>query len=322
MNKKRNIEIIFNLTSPLSHIGETESTHSFLNTVKLLSDGKVEECFVYSANAIRGKLRDMAAKYLLDRYGKKVSLDAFHVLFSGGNISGTLRTDIEQARRVREKLPMVSLFGGGIGNQILEGKMNVGFAYPVCSETADIIPQDVKEIDYSHQEISQRLLTEEIAFTRTDDSKNEMSVYLDNIEDAGEKKKDSATTQMRYNVEYIIPNAQLYCRIDLECTDIEFGAFLSALQEWANTSTLGGMASKGFGFFNAKILHDGILLGTMDGNRLTFDHPFYQEFLKAYDEIISQLEGIEDVLAVSGQEKKKKEKKNDKENDSAVEDNM
>lgn len=253
------IETIYTLKQPLSHIGESESTVSFLNTIRIVSGGKVEEVFALTGNSIRGTLRDCAARHLLDRLGTKVGKKEFNILFSGGNISGSMSTDIDQAKKYRNFLPIVSVFGAGIGNQILSGKMTLGFALPVCKETDRIIPKDaaVKE---ELREISWKSLTGAINFTRNDDSKNvNYWKYLNNNENKEDKKdKDSASTQMRYEVEYFVPGAQLYHTINL-CTDtdMELGVFVAALEEFSRSPILGGMGGKGFGLCEAKLIADG-----------------------------------------------------------------
>lgn len=249
------IETIYTLQQPLSHIGENESTVSFLNTIRIAVNGKVEEVFALTGNAIRGTLRDCAARHLLDKLGVKVGKKEFNILFSGGNISGSMSTDIDQAKKYRELLPIISLFGAGVGNQILAGKMTQGFALPVCQETKDIVP-DIDCIKDGLKNNSWKSLTGTINFTRFDDSKNvNYQGYMQSDNDNTDK--DSASTQMRYEVEYLVPGAQLYHIINL-CTDtgIELGAFVASLEEFSRSPVLGGMGGKGFGLCEAELIAD------------------------------------------------------------------
>lgn len=254
MNHYR-IETIYTLVSPLSHIGESESVQSFLNTTTVVSEGEPKETFVYNGNAIRGMLRDCGAKYLLNKLGIQVPLKAFHLLFSGGSIGGTQNTDIDQARLLRKSLPFVSLFGGGVGNQILDGKLKQTFAYPICRETNDILPAYVEKSQYSWRQLSG-----DIEFSRKDDDKNEniRSEYLlqsdeqpNLIEGETKKKKDEPATQMRYSVEYMAAGTKLWHRWDIVCEEVELGAFVSCLWEWQKQAYLGGMSGKGFGLVTA-----------------------------------------------------------------------
>lgn len=253
--KHYRIETIYTLLQPLSHIGESESTQSFLNTTTIVSNGEPVECFVYSGNAIRGMLRDCGARYLLDRLGIQVPLKAFHLLFSGGSIGGAQSLDIDQARLIRKALPFVSLFGGGVGNQILDGKLKQTFAYPICKETNDILPAYVEKSDYSW-----RHFTNVIEFSRKDDEKDvnlsDLYLYDPDVKllEGGEKekkKKEEPATQMRYGVEYLAPGVKLWHRWDIICTELELGAFVSAIHEWQKQPYLGGMSGKGFGLVAA-----------------------------------------------------------------------
>lgn len=257
--KHYRIETIYTLLQPLSHIGESESTQSFLNTTTVVNGDKIEEVMVYSGNALRGMLRDCGARYLLNKLQIQVSLKAFHLLFSGGSIGGAQSIDIDQARAIRKALPFVSLFGGGVGNQILDGKLKQTFAYPICRETNNILPSYLPKPEYSW-----RHLSNVIEFSRKDDEKNETMrnqfLALEGEEllaiegERGKKKKeDGPATQMRYAVEYMAPGTQLWHRWDIICDEVELGAFVSAIHEWQKQPYLGGMAGKGFGLVSAEM---------------------------------------------------------------------
>lgn len=286
------IETVYTLKQPMSHIGESESTVSFLNTIRIVADGKVNEVFALTGNAIRGTLRDCAARNLLDMLGIKLKKKEFNILFSGGNISGTLSTDIDQAKAYRELLPIISIFGAGVGNQILSGKMTQSFALPVCKETVQIVP-DIIGIDKSMFQSSWKQMTGTINFTRFDDSKNvKYHKYLDDGEDNTDK--DSASTQMRYEVEYMVPGTQLYHIINL-CTDdqIEIGAFVSALQEFAKSPILGGMGGKGFGICDADFIADGESFAEIENEQFTMSEKA-ENALNAYNSYI--LENKEKII--------------------------
>lgn len=287
------IETIYTLKQPLSHIGESESTVSFLNTIRIASDGKVSEVFALTGNAIRGALRDCAARDLLDMLGIKLKKKEFNILFSGGNISGTLTTDIDQAKSYRELLPIISIFGAGVGNQILAGKMTQSFALPVCKETVQIVP-DIMGIDKSMFQNSWKQMTGTINFTRFDDSKNvKYHQYINDNEDNTDK--DSASTQMRYEVEYLVPGTQIYHIINL-CTDdqIEIGAFASALYDFSKSPFLGGMGGKGFGLCDADFIADGEQFAEIVNERLVMSEKA-ENALNAYKNFV--MENKEKIIA-------------------------
>lgn len=115
----KKLRIKYRLLSPLSHIGETASTGSYFQTI-LTSAGRVP---VVTGNSIRGKLRDCMALHLLDLLDAKVGKDTFNILFSGGNINGAMKDDVEKAKAVRAHFPLISLLGGGL----------LFFSYGVCT---------------------------------------------------------------------------------------------------------------------------------------------------------------------------------------------
>lgn len=262
--KSYRLDVLYTLLAPMSHIGESHSTDSYFNTVTVLGpDGRPTECAVYNGNAARGMWRDAGARYLLNKLGGiQVPLPAFHLLFSGGSIGGDQSIDIDQARRLRAMIPHVSLFGGGVGNQILPGKLNVGSAYPLCAEAQRFLPPRFRRPDA----ISWRQMTTEQSFTRRDDAKDEnYRAYIADADldapalegevstDAAKGKKKEPPTQMRYTVEALAPGTQLYQRIDLiAVSEVELGAFVAAIVEWARHPYLGGMNRLGYGLVEAE----------------------------------------------------------------------
>lgn len=253
------------LLSPLSHIGESAGPDSFLSQDVIIGpDGQPVEAFVYSGNAFRGQLRDLAAIYMTEKLGGLVyNPDVFYLLFSGGSLGGAQSMDIDQARMYRRNVPMLSVFGGGVGNQILTGKIKVGPMYPLVAECQRILPAHLRRDDAP----SWQQWTFEKSFTRMDDAKNEnLRKYL--VEPAGAlpdaeqqlltgeapvsekktKKKEDPPQQMRYTVEMLAAGSVLYQRIDLcDMTDLELGAFVSALVEFSKRPYIGGKSNVGCG---------------------------------------------------------------------------
>lgn len=236
------LRIKYTTTAPVSHIGETASTGSYFQTIKT-SNGRLP---IITANSVRGTLRDNGAKYLLDTLGIKVSKEIFNVLFSGGNLNGTMKNDVAKAKSVREHFPFVSLFGGGLGDMIMAGKMIVGNLYPLVKETYEMLGEKMTEVSWKN-------LIDEIEFTRTDDGKDD--ILAGYMADPEEDKKAKASTQMRFAVQYMAEGTEFVQDIYFfnNATDLEMGAFYSALAEWFKLPKLGGMSSKGFGIFNAVV---------------------------------------------------------------------
>ena len=242
----------FKTKSPLSHISESISTNSYLVQDPILQpDGEIEEVFAYNGNAWRGQLRDLSATYLLEKLGMKVDLDAFHLLFSGGKIGGDQSIDIAKAKLMRKVVPHISIFGGGIGTQIMQGKLKVGSSYPLCVEALPVLHsqyyQQAKNISYAD-------LTTEKSFTRFDDSKNfdlHDKVKVDEqhlLETKQKKKEGDVSTQMRMTSELLIAGVTLAHEIDLiNIDEIELGVIVSALTLFAQAPYIGGQSNKGHG---------------------------------------------------------------------------
>ena len=297
--KKR---IKYKMLAPVSHIGETASTGSYFQTV-LTAGGRVP---VITGNSIRGQLRDSMAAHLLDTLSEgslipvKVSKDVFNILFSGGNINGAMKDDVEKAKNVRAHFPLVSLMGGGLGDMIMAGKLICSFAYPVCKET--------ESITGTESDISWHSLIDEMEFTRTDDGKNDqLAAYM---QDADEEKTAKASTQMRYSVQYMAAGTEFvqdFIFLD-GVTELELGAFYAGLVNWFKVPHLGGMAAKGFGLFDAELCGEELSVrnGTVaigDPGKLIAN---YEDFIRT--------DGAEYLNLFDTKKEKKNGKKADKPN--------
>lgn len=255
----RNVRLtgLFTLRSPLSHIGEAISTNTYLVQEPILQpDGQTEEVAVYNGNAWRGQLRDLAAEYMLQRLGNAaVPLEAFHLLFSGGKIGGDMGSlDVGKMRRTRAAVPMVSLFGGGVANMIMPGKLRVSNAYPLCQEAIPALPESLHA---DADRVSYRGLTVEKSFSRVDNAKNpRYQPYIQSAaelldgpaESKGKTKRDGPADQMRMTSELLIAGVRLYTSIDcLDVTEVELGCLTSALHAFSISPHIGGQANKGHG---------------------------------------------------------------------------
>lgn len=253
----------FRLLSPLSHIGESISATSYLVQEPVIQPGGgVEQIFVYSGNAWRGQLRDLAAEYMLDALGRpRLPLDTFHMLFAGGRIGGEQSTNIEQARRMRRAIPLMAVWGGGVGNQILPGKLRVRNAYPLVEEALPVLPRQ-------HHEAASRTryadVTFEKSFSRMDDSRDarvadarllaapvavsQGALMAPADAPPGKVAKEPPPEQMRMTVELVAAGTVLATAIDvLDCSEVELGCLVSALHRFARSPHIGGQANRGHG---------------------------------------------------------------------------
>ena len=230
---------------------------------------------VISGNAIRGILRDRGMLHMLKCLGygvdeetgevRGLSLAAFYFLFSGGALTkggGNAGLDIDEARRWRKTIPLVALFGGAMGNQIMPGAVKIGKAIPICKETAHLIPERF----VTGQEQSIWDMCQEEAYTRRDDEKNEKlrqlitpevrglleAAAVDKQHKSGTKDDVAGETgqkqQMRYFVETLAAGTRLFWEVALDdVTDTEFDAFCVTMAEFGRYPYIGGKSGVGHG---------------------------------------------------------------------------
>lgn len=268
--------VVTALTS-ISHIGDSHGVNAKLRREKFVQpDGTVEEIPVISGNSLRGILRDRGMLHMLKQLGYGVndetgevaglSLPAFYFLFSGGALTKDAGRgiDVDEARKWRSMIPLVALFGGAMGNQIMPGQVKVGKLIPICQETRHLIPE--RFVD-GMGDVSIWDLCQEEAYTRRDDEKNEKLRQLIApevralLEASAASKREKARSgdadpvgetgqkqQMRYFVETLASGTRLYWDLTLDdVTDLEFDAFCVTLAEFSRFPFIGGKSGVGHG---------------------------------------------------------------------------
>ncbi len=251
--------------SAVSHLGDSAGgTTSIFRREKVLCGGRVLEMPIISGNSFRGLLRDKGMRFMLRELGDPtLSPPAFHFLTSGGALTKDAGRglDIGQARRLRELIPLVGVFGGACGRQILEGKLQVGKWYPICAELIDFLPPHYHHAPEANISIYE--MTDLHSFTRTDDAKSEkwqalLPVAERPLLEAPKTKtakdgtevaeKPGTAQQMRYSQEVLIAGTKFYCWLGLQdVTDLEYEGFASALTEWSRAPFIGGQSRHGCG---------------------------------------------------------------------------
>lgn len=280
----------FTLLAPLSHIGESHSTDSYLNEEPVVqADGSVEPVFVYNGNAWRGQLRDLIAEHLCETMGITLPLPVFHLLTSGGSIGGNQVVDLAQSRALRRTLPSLSLLGGGVGTQLLPGKLTVGNGYPVCRETVRLVPEH-RRPPVEHL-AAYRTLTFAKSFTRRDDSKDPLKT-----EAALGGARSDEVQQMRYTVELMAAGAELYTYLELRATtDLEVGALAAGLARFAEHPFIGGKSATGHGrvaltYLDGDGLAGGARVFEADGSGGCYLCAMLADALEAYEAHLRQLD--------------------------------
>lgn len=245
--------------SPISHLGSQRTgTVTTLNRQKFIQpDGSVEDVPIISGNSFRGQLRDSGMRFMLEAIGLRVDLPVFHLLFSGGILTradtSTINVRTGDYRRLRELVPLLSVFGGAVAGQIMAGKLDVGQFLPICAETAHLLPDGALPAEGTMPSVYDYLGI--VEFTRTDDSKQETYRHLMAptvvalLEGESVPGEDGpATQQMRYGTEVFGSGTRFWHEMALRnVTNLEREAFFSALQVFSERPVLGGKGAIGLG---------------------------------------------------------------------------
>ncbi len=237
------IRLVLRLESPAFHGGDykTGSETLFRRLKFLTENGDIIEIPYISGNEIRGQLRRITMRDFLRRVNYEVkSLRLYHSLFSGGVLeestssSETPHLDVELRRRIRKMLVPVSLFGFAYRNQVVEGKLRVMHALPICREIRDYLPSDIVSRYTAHAERS-------------------IYEYLDwtfHTRHAEEKRvsEEEQAVQMLYRFEVLIPGTLLYTEIICEdCNEVERSCLAHMIELWKSRPFIGGKSSTGYG---------------------------------------------------------------------------
>lgn len=254
------------------HVGgeQTGGTIKLFHREKMrCSDGKIGLMPIISGNGFRGILRDCGMFFLLreldllEQGSFLLDPAPFDFLTSGGALSKEAGRgiDFDLIRRIRELLPLASVFGGATGRYILEGKWQSGSWVPICQETRWRLPPQYRDHPDTRDSIYE--LMEIHHGSRMDDKKKAkwqaflppeqhalLSAPKTRTTKSGEEiaEKPGIAQQMRFGHETIISGSHFSCWINLEyVTPLEFEAFCTALAQWRVKPMIGGRGSEGLG---------------------------------------------------------------------------
>lgn len=263
------------LSSIVHNGGESLSTSAMLRREKcVLPNGRVESIPIISGNGMRGLLRDRGMFHMLRSLGygvdeekgdvKGLPLPAFYFLFSGGSLvsTGSNGIDIDWARKIKETIPLVGLFGGAVGNMIMPGKMKIGKLIPIAMETNHLLPEKFRN---EHAESVWEYVQEEM-YVRKDDEKDDRLRGMISVVDKKKlaskdqrkiiksKAGGGVAQQMKYSVESLVAGTQFYWKVILEdVTDVEFDAFITTMIEFSKAPHIGGKSNIGHGEISVKM---------------------------------------------------------------------
>jgi len=270
--------------SPIYHGGNEKTGNVvLLNRLRFIVGGKPVDVPVISGNQIRGRLRRLLARDFLRLAGYELDLSQkkhqklYHTLFAGGVLteveegeSGVVDLDLK-ARLVRYVVP-IRLFGASYANQMVEGRVLVGFALPICRELVDFTGVDS---DVSFYQLITRAFQ-----TRRD----ELRVG------SGREGEDDETVQMIVEYEVFAPGAQFFHELVLETEEeglaLDLSALYRAVKLWQEEPHIGGKSSAGFGRLKIEYLWPS---GVSEQKYLEHVEENRDEIRKALDELAEVL---------------------------------
>ena len=237
--KTERFEGVLTALSPIHHGGdESTGSRATLRRMKFIqTNGKKIDIPVISGNSIRGVLRRLVMRDMLDTLGHELtSIKTYHMLFAGGTLESVQSSDagqinLDMRKRLRTKIPALSLFGSAIGNQMIEGKMKCAYAIPICTETEMFTPNNVSQLSTYEQST--------VDFTtRRDD------LHAD-------REDGDAAHQMIVNFEVFAPGTSFYHKFTLlDCNEIEAAVLGRAVELWTERPYVGGKSGIGMGEVN------------------------------------------------------------------------
>jgi len=203
-----------------------------------LPDGPVEVPVV-SGNGIRGPLRRLIFQDLIERAGYEPKNAAgqvklYHSLFSGGILEAVAEKDagyidLAMKRKLRAAIPPLALLGTAIKNQMLEGKVDVGYAIPRVKELMSFLQAGGPEITATLADIQQQTFN-----TRRD----EMAQAA--------KEGGGASSQMLHTWWYIPPGTTFQHAFTLiDPSDVERACLGQMIALWKMRPRLGAKAGTG-----------------------------------------------------------------------------
>lgn len=241
----KSIYVDMKVESPIHHseFGRGASNAVGLRRFPVLGpDGQARPVPAVSGNALRGRMRRVVMRELLDRCGFVIGAAGYDRIYAaianGGHLTGgDNMVDPAALRQMRADCPPLSLFGSALYNYMLAGRMSVGILWPVCDLTvaAGLAPNPGGEIPKSAD------MEIESSFARLPEKERQ-------------KTDSTGVGPMPVTLEIIVAGTVLASEIRLyaDATDLEASCAAWALDR---VESLGGKATMGLG--RVRVSHDG-----------------------------------------------------------------
>lgn len=242
--------------SSIAHGGKESGTaHLFRRETFVLPDGRcLPSVPVISGGVVRGSLRRYAAKMTQAAItdGDPLPFPAVHALRTGGALretrsSGEVLTGEKQAK-LRDLIPMLSLFGLSAGGRIMSGRLIVDKPLPVTTETMFLHDHYQVALGDTYQPPSIWQTLQRETYTRFADV-NDASAqpYIDDTAEA-EREIPKGSGTMLWTQETIPPGTRLFHSLALEeATPVEVAFFDDLVARWSRSAQIGGQRARGLG---------------------------------------------------------------------------
>lgn len=189
-----------------------------------------------SGNSIRGYLRRLIMRDLLDLVGYDIQAPkAHHILFTGGvlesSADNTGKVELAFRKEVRDTIPPLELLGSSVSNQMLAGCSVVEMALPICKELAWQWP----DLDHPHKLVSVRQFTDHTFSTRRDDLR-------------AEREEDEQAMQMKIEFQVFKPGTVFVHGFVLRhASELATACLGRAIELWAEDPVAGAKSGSGHG---------------------------------------------------------------------------
>ena len=313
MLKDYKIKLTITAVSPIAIIenNDTEPGGNIVTRIKktaaVSQDGnnvKIDYIPYLPANGIRGLLRRLATKKLVDAVKENDKIEELkdtdlHAMLSGSGASksGLKFKEIEE---IREKNPILSLFGTGI---LMAGKLKVADAIPLDKKNAKnlVRRQTFVKVDdilmgtkfsqlYTKKQIEEwEKSVEENSEARKKDRDSKKLEKKTNVASDEEAKTKKSSIQHFAQREYIASGATFNGGFFLEkASKLELGMFLHALEGFMENGRLGSSQNIGFGVIDIHIedINNSLTMDRSSDSNYIFnaelDKSLENEFEEAY----------------------------------------
>ena len=273
-------------TSALTHgqgtNGNEQELHRRSFNVHNADTGRWERLDIpcVSGAAMKSTLREHAGLLFLELAGiSKLNRDGLRLLFKGGRLSGSSASaNLDEARRLRDLLPPLSVFGAMDGAMVMRGRLSVSCVMPYTESVVqhglvDLAGAAPAILHSGAPALPDHMVStpRPITYYRHDMKTASYAALMPPaeraaIEDKANARKGKAAPKaerreanesMPHAFQAIAPGTPMVCTLRLmDATETEAACLMLAVTRWtASGGHLGGAKSKGHGACRVRVAH-------------------------------------------------------------------